>query len=192
MIRNNLAKLMLERNIKATQISNKTKIARSTLSRIANNTSEKIEYSTINLICSVLKVTPCEFFEYSPIDCDFTFEIGDMVTPQSELNKGVPPFFEVFGFINFKKYGEPFGEIEYTGVGEDFGPVDRNLNTGENIYKLHINLKPLENQDLSIFKEISTSFQTDIIENFQSFIKSQLSDDFKNYDISSTINLLSN
>lgn len=189
MIRNNLAKLMLERNIKATQISNKTKIARSTLSRIANNSSEKIEYSTINSICNVLKVTPCEFFDYSPIDYEITFEIGDMITSSSEIDKGVPYIYEVFGFINFKKYNEPIREIEYNGFGEVFGPIGTNLNTGEDIHNLHIDLKPLENQDLSIFNEIPISFQTDIIEEFKSYIKLQLSEKFKNSNVSSTINL---
>lgn len=181
MIRNNLAQLMLERNLKATQIANQTKIARSTLSRISNNASEKIEYSTINSLCDILKVTPNEFFEYLPINDTFTFEIGDMITSQHDLNQGVPLFYEVFAFINFTEYGIPHTSIEYFGSAEV-------LDVG-NSYEMAISLKPVEDADTSIFNEIPISFQNDVIERLKKHIESQEKENFKHTEFSLNIKL---
>lgn len=71
MIKNNLAKLLAERNIKASRLSLDTGIAQSTLSRISNNATEKIEYSTINTLCKYLGVEPKDFFEFVPVDLEF-------------------------------------------------------------------------------------------------------------------------
>ena len=47
MLRNNLAKLMIDRGISATQLFNDTGIARSTISKISNNNTDKINLQTI-------------------------------------------------------------------------------------------------------------------------------------------------
>lgn len=170
MIRNNLAKLMLERNLKATQVSNRTKIARSTLSRISNNASEKIEYSTINSLCDVLKVTPCEFFEYLPLNDSFTFEIGNTLTTKAEYSKGMPMEYEVFAFINFTEYGESCDSIEYTGTATMIPFIDS--------YEMIISLKADKNADTSIFNKIPISFQNDIIERLRKYIENQEKENF--------------
>lgn len=171
MIRNNLAQLMLERNLKATQISNKTKIARSTLSRIANNASEKIEYSTINSLCDILKVTPNDFFEYLPLNDSFTFEIGETLTSKHDYSQGVPLMYEVFAFINFTEYGEPCDSIEYYGTATMMDVVDE--------YEMIISLKAIEDSDTSIFNRIPISFQNDIKERFRKYIEVQEKENFK-------------
>ena len=68
MLRNNLAKLMIDRGITATQLFNDTGIARSTISKISNNNTDKISLSTIDKICNYLEVSPSDFFDFWPYD----------------------------------------------------------------------------------------------------------------------------
>lgn len=68
MLRNNLAKLMIDRGISATQLFNDTGIARSTISKISNNHTDKISLQTIDTICNYLEVAPDEFFDFWPYD----------------------------------------------------------------------------------------------------------------------------
>ena len=70
MLRNNLAKLMIDRGITATQLFNDTGIARSTISKISNNNTDKISLSTIDKICNYLHVTPADFFDFIPFEFD--------------------------------------------------------------------------------------------------------------------------
>ncbi|WP_203265749.1 helix-turn-helix domain-containing protein [Streptococcus uberis] len=75
MIRNNLAKLMIDRGISATQLFNDTGIARSTISKISNNNTDKISLKTIDTICNYLGVSPADFFDFLEyeikINCGF-------------------------------------------------------------------------------------------------------------------------
>lgn len=68
MIKNNLAKLMIDRNISATQLYNDTGIARSTISKISNNNTDKISLKTVDKICNYLEVLPSDFFEMWPYE----------------------------------------------------------------------------------------------------------------------------
>lgn len=68
MIRNNLAKLMIDRNISATQLYNDTGIARSTISKISNNNTDKISLKTVDKICNYLEVSHDDFFEMWPYE----------------------------------------------------------------------------------------------------------------------------
>ncbi|HFU4452115.1 TPA: helix-turn-helix domain-containing protein, partial [Streptococcus suis] len=68
MLKNNLSILLSERNIKVLRLSNETGIARSTISKIASNKTDKISMEVVNLLCNNLKVTPNDFFSYIPYD----------------------------------------------------------------------------------------------------------------------------
>lgn len=70
MLRNNLAKLMIDRGITATQLFNDTGIARSTISKISNNNTDKISLYTIDKICNYLEVSPSDFFDFWPYDVE--------------------------------------------------------------------------------------------------------------------------
>ena len=82
MLRNNLARLMVDRGIKTLHLSNETGIARSTITKIANNQSDKIGIDTINKLLGALDVGPSDFFDYIPYDFDFTFDIDFEDTSQ--------------------------------------------------------------------------------------------------------------
>ena len=68
MLRNNLAKLMIDRGISATQLFMDTGIARSTISKISNNNTDKISSQTIDKLCNYLEVSPAEFFDFWPYE----------------------------------------------------------------------------------------------------------------------------
>ncbi|HDT9030079.1 TPA: helix-turn-helix transcriptional regulator, partial [Staphylococcus pseudintermedius] len=79
MIRNRLAELLFERDIKIVRISKETGISRNTITNTASNNSEMLQMNTINKICRYLDITPCEFFDYIPIDIDVTFYEDDKI-----------------------------------------------------------------------------------------------------------------
>ncbi|MZP13484.1 helix-turn-helix domain-containing protein, partial [Staphylococcus pseudintermedius] len=78
-IRNRLAELLFERDIKIVRISKETGISRNTITNTASNNSEMLQMNTINKICRYLDITPCEFFDYIPIDIDVTFYEDDKI-----------------------------------------------------------------------------------------------------------------
>ncbi|ANQ82941.1 TPA: helix-turn-helix transcriptional regulator [Staphylococcus pseudintermedius] len=79
MIRNRLAELLFERDIKIVRISKETGISRNTITNTASNNSEMLQMNTINKICRYLDITPCEFFDYIPIDIDVIFYEDDKI-----------------------------------------------------------------------------------------------------------------
>ncbi|PXA00023.1 XRE family transcriptional regulator, partial [Staphylococcus pseudintermedius] len=54
MIRNRLAELLFERDIKIVRISKETGISRNTITNTASNNSEMLQMNTINKICRYL------------------------------------------------------------------------------------------------------------------------------------------
>lgn len=76
MIRNRLAALMGERGLKITRVAKDTGISRNSITSISQNDSEMIRMETINTLCKYLGVTPCEFYEYEPVDINFSIYIN--------------------------------------------------------------------------------------------------------------------
>ncbi|EOQ22607.1 helix-turn-helix domain-containing protein [Bacillus cereus] len=75
MIRNRLAVLLAERELKISRVAEETNIARSTLTSISQNDSKMIQLETINELCNYLRITPCDFFEYAPLDITYLWEV---------------------------------------------------------------------------------------------------------------------
>ena len=115
MIINRLSILLAERNIKASQLSVDTGIAKSTLTKITNNNSIQIDYLTLNKICNYLKVTPNDFFDYSPYDTDFFTDIEETSTDFDPNNPSAPytEKIEICLFLKLSQYGKDFKTIEY-------------------------------------------------------------------------------
>lgn len=59
---------MIDRGISATQLFTDTGIARSTISKISNNNTDKISSQTIDKLCNYLEVSPTEFFDFWPYE----------------------------------------------------------------------------------------------------------------------------
>lgn len=66
MISCNLPVLLAERRLRVADLVRMTNISKSTLHRIYNDETTRIEFDTLNKLCEVLKVTPCEILKYVP------------------------------------------------------------------------------------------------------------------------------
>jgi len=82
MLKCNLAVLLAERNLKITKVSSDTGISRTTLTSLANNYSQGIQFETLNALCSYLRISPADFFCYVPFEVDVKaqFEETDKVS----------------------------------------------------------------------------------------------------------------
>ena len=66
MIFSKLNVLLAERNLKISKVAKDTGISRTTLTALSQNTSQGIQFETLDLLCGYLKITPNLFFEYIP------------------------------------------------------------------------------------------------------------------------------
>ncbi|MCH5397381.1 helix-turn-helix transcriptional regulator [Limosilactobacillus fermentum] len=118
MIRNRLAELLSERQLKISRVANEIpNLSRNTITSTAQNSGKMIQLETINSLCKYLKITPGEFFEYIPYDIevavdDFNLEVRCM---DPEPNFDSPDVIDK-GAINFSLYitVEPAGQPKYT------------------------------------------------------------------------------
>lgn len=166
MLRNNLARLMVDRGIKTLHLSNETGIARSTITKIANNQSDKIGIDTINKLLGALDVRPSDFFDYIPYDFDFTFDVDfeddsqSNEIPEEGWQWGTYP---AYAFLNVYRNGSKIKTIEYSGLFDE-EPI---YNGFDMTLKPHICLNlAKESKDykdnLKFLSTIPVQFQTDI------------------------------
>ncbi|MDN3503571.1 MULTISPECIES: helix-turn-helix domain-containing protein [unclassified Psychrobacter] len=66
MISCNLPVLLAERRLRVADLVRMTDISKSTLHRIYNDETTRIEFDTLSKLCEVLEVTPCEILKYVP------------------------------------------------------------------------------------------------------------------------------
>ncbi|WP_438466343.1 helix-turn-helix domain-containing protein [Streptococcus pluranimalium] len=182
MLRNNLAKLMIDRNITATRIYSETGIARSTISKISNNNTDKISMETIDKLCNYLEVTPRDFFDFWPYDLkveagftnfDNLDEIkDDLSLPFDFVAKG----FMVIEFHHGKNYKKVFDySFDYI--------IERGIDNPYNLAFLDNFELETQNNELSFFDDIPIQFQNDII----SKVVSVLCDTFNVWETSKNI-----
>lgn len=68
MIRNKLASLLADRNLKISRVANDTDLSRNTITSTAQNDTKMIQLDTINELCQYLSISPADFFEYLNFD----------------------------------------------------------------------------------------------------------------------------
>lgn len=172
MLRNNLAKLMIDRGVTATQLFNDTGIARSTISKISNNNTDKISMSTIDKICNYLHVTPADFFDFIPFEFDVKvlFEKFDSYEELEEyfkqfFNYKSKALFEVI--LNVHTQGQR-QSIFFNGSVkvESIGGVSVLLSD------VTFSLSPKSENSIEIVNKMPIQFQADILEK----IKSEMTD----------------
>lgn len=118
MIINKLNLLLAERFIKASKFSRDTGIAQSTISKIVNNSTSQIDYSTLDKICRYLNITPSDFFEYDPINVIFQSFSKDTEN-EDDINKNFSFFIrygngtEIFRTIKYEVYVDIYAEELY-------------------------------------------------------------------------------
>lgn len=99
MIINRLSVLLAERTIRANKLALETGIAQSTLTRITNNRSSQIDYDTLNKICNYFKISPNDFFDYTPFDFKVSYSLLEQ---------------ELSIFITVSRYNERYKILELT------------------------------------------------------------------------------
>lgn len=75
MIRLKFGEIISAKKIRQIDISHETGISRNTLSSLTNNSTDMIRLDTVDLLCSHLGITPCEFFEFYPGEITVSVEI---------------------------------------------------------------------------------------------------------------------
>ncbi|EMF48549.1 helix-turn-helix domain-containing protein [Streptococcus parauberis] len=165
MIRNNLAKLMIDRGISATQLYNDTGIARSTISKISNNNTDKISLQTIDKICNYLGVSPMQFFDFLSyevkVSCGFddyeTFEEMIINYKDNSYIKEKAWLSISFYSMNILKYNFDF-DFYYINDFEEGYPFD----DGYIAYLINMEYSS-KNPSAEIFNQIPIQFKNDIV-----------------------------
>lgn len=70
MILSNLPVLLAERRLRVADLVRMSGISKSTLHRIYNDETTRIEFDTLSKLCEVLNVTPGDILKYIPDDED--------------------------------------------------------------------------------------------------------------------------
>lgn len=103
MIRNRLAELMFERDIKTVRMAKDIGVSRNTITNTAQNDSEMLRMETINKICQYLNIDPSEFFEYYPFDIDFSLDSENIYINNSEFKSIDDYFLDLDLLIDIKR-----------------------------------------------------------------------------------------
>ncbi|MGX7777261.1 helix-turn-helix domain-containing protein [Streptococcus pluranimalium] len=185
MLRNNLAKLMIDRGISATQMFNDTGIARSTISKISNNNTDKISLETIDRICNYLEVTPKDFFDFLAYEVKIHcgFDNFDSLSSVKETHKDSGDFEEPawlsISFYRGKDVKHSFDyAFTYKGEFEPSYPFDEGY-----MFYLKDMIGDSSNSSTDIFEQIPVQFKNSILEN----VKTKLSEYFDVSEESTTI-----
>lgn len=72
MIKNNLAVILAERNLKMIDVINGTGINKNTISSLVNNRASGIQYETLDKLCDFLDVTPGELLKRYTLEVEIT------------------------------------------------------------------------------------------------------------------------
>lgn len=184
MLRNNLAKLMIDRSVTATQLFNDTGIARSTISKISNNNTDKISLQTIDKICNYLEVSPSEFFDFWAYDVKIQsgFDNFDTLSEVKENWKFATNFEEpCYLLLEFKRGRDRKHFLEYKFIYQYSEDPDKAFNPSLNDIQLNGSIS-----QVAIFDDMPVQFKNELIDN----IKQQLCETFKVWDVSPTIKYL--
>ncbi len=190
MIINRLSVLLAERNVRANRLAIETGIAPSTLTRINNNRSSKIDYETLNSICNFFKITPNDFFDYSPFDFEVVLSTEEEIKASDELTI----------FIQVQKFNSYIGTFEFTGKyknSKDYVPTEfASDGTPENFMEVEIlevvfpdeltsfvkfiNNQPLL-EDASLSLKMNTEIYKKVEEALKEFTKDYYNDEFNDF-----------
>lgn len=165
MLINNLNSIMKQRNIKVSVLSLRTGISRNSLYPIIKNEVSMLQMDTIDKICQVLDVTPDDFFEYSPYNVSFDFEIlddgfefhGDYVCSDCQ------------GVVRVEKNNQEILLVEFDGYIDSLR-IDMAPNE---IYQFSCKINSDNYRELE--DKFSNTMMLEVTNRFGSFIKNQLS-----------------
>lgn len=100
MIKNRLAELLAERNLKISRVANDIpNLSRNTITSTAQNDTKMIQIETINMLCQYLEISPADFFEYIPFDIKF---IPSFSMDNVDIRTIMPPYSLFLKTINIQ------------------------------------------------------------------------------------------
>ncbi len=181
MIRNRLAELLSERQLKISRVANEIpNLSRNTITSTAQNSGKMIQLETINSLCKYLKITPGEFFEYIPYDIevavdDFNLEIRSRDS-NTNFNFDSPDVIDK-GAINFSLYitVEPAGQPKYTYEFNGSNPIT--LCYKPPFYSIPIDLVEPETKYKFVYfwdAKLTPGFKTVVTEQIQRAIRERI------------------
>lgn len=115
MIFSKLNVLLAERNLKISKVAKDTGISRTTLTALSQNTSQGIQFETLDLLCGYLKITPNLFFEYIP----YAIEISatSLILDKSKVNNSFSEYkvnkggMKIEFSVSITKYGSRLNDL---------------------------------------------------------------------------------
>ncbi|MDM7500720.1 helix-turn-helix domain-containing protein [Lactococcus lactis] len=171
MIRNNLAVLLAQKQIKISRMALDTGLSRTTLTALSQNESKRIDNDTLNVILMYLKITPNDFFNFLKYD----FEI------QIETNS-----FD----INFETFNGEQTMITMNEASFDlFIRLDDKISSRKPVYEFEITVDKKQNvsHSESIYNSIENDadevFFSNILFNIGSFESIKIFQDFADREI---------
>lgn len=196
MIRNNLAILMSERGIKNSFLSAKTGISKNTISATASNDGKMIQLETINKICHVLEVSPCEFFSYLPYDVEIKVFPDEMTVEDLKVGSdeiGMPILQPHITNLKFDVFMSKVAVHKTTDINMT-GILQSKVNLFIN-HPPHFSITfdgKNNNQYIEFWEEIPTPFQKDIEKNLREKIFNELQTYIMDYPDSRDFDSLNN
>ncbi|UXR75716.1 helix-turn-helix transcriptional regulator [Staphylococcus sp. IVB6233] len=200
MIRNRLSDLLGERQIKISNLSLMTGIARSTLTPIYFNQSEMIKIDTINKICMALEVNVDDFFESVNFDIDFFRDndsIDDIIFFIDSNESGIYNFnIDIASIcqihekhnkyifdVNFKSTTDTKLDDSVIYIGEDNKGKDIwSEGISELFYEMEFNDSNDKGTYLEYKNKLSIGLQLVLENKIVEFIRNVLLKEFKDYD----------
>ncbi|MES4789940.1 helix-turn-helix domain-containing protein [Levilactobacillus brevis] len=90
MIRNRLAELLAERNLKISRVAAQLpNLSRNTITSTASNNGKMVQLETIDTLCQYLQIEPSDFFEYLPFNINFDITITKNTAMFSDATRSV-------------------------------------------------------------------------------------------------------
>lgn len=182
MIKNRLAILLAERQLKITKVAKDTGISRNTITSTVQNDGTMIKLDTIETLCNYLNVEPKDFFDYSPYNFyidggSMSFERNEMEfslisTFKNKLESEVTYQSKLEYFVNDKKVDSLFrlGQEEFNKIYEDTNNLEKSV-------KIIASFKILDGEFDNNIKELSPLLLNELL----GYISEVIGDRITNY-----------
>lgn len=178
MIRNRLAELLKQRNLKITKVAQDIGISRNTLTTISQNGTRSIQIDILNILCGYLGIAPNEFFIYVPFDINVSLQSDfmDLVPTVTKDQFDIGYLFHEF-LMFFEVRRRTFSQSLELG-----GRVVFNAQT----WTIDFSVEFISEEDEKEYEKLRESMPLELLVQFTDELKIQISD-FFGYQISNYI-----
>ncbi|MEE6714303.1 helix-turn-helix transcriptional regulator [Schleiferilactobacillus harbinensis] len=175
MLANRLSILLAERDMTIKELTTKTGLSRNTVSNLVNKPTGNISVKTTDLLCNYLKITPREFFEYSPVYLSFPNNVSSHGNIVARID-GLPRIFEYT--ITVDK-NAPDERLSFYNADVSF----------DKFLTLRIGGKGNEDFQFMVYTRLSARFQKIVLERLEELVDAFISSEFKGTILSKQIKI---